>query len=434
MFDVVNISLLGSLFGIISGLIPGVGTFTVVVLCYPFLLNLNISEIIIFYFSLICSAQYFGSVTAIHCGVAGEASSFPAVIEGRKLSTQGKAHEAIIISGIGSFIGTLVGIFFLFLVSIIGYDFVLTTKESLLLFSLVGLSLTFVSKNKWYVDFCLLCLALFMCHIGFDLNSNIPKINFDQVWLSRGFSYFSLACSLICMKELFDNDSANLKTDYIKTSFNKIKLFVENLGSIIRGSLLGSLGGLMPGITTIASSHMAYSYEKFKKRKTYVPGDLNCLTSSETANNSGAITSLIPLLILGIPITGSESIIYIILDSKQWQLKDSIPTNFFLEYWYVLVIVNAISLFLAIKFSKFIVKVIPRNPQLLSLIMFAVLLITVYFVGESFKQNGLFDAIVFCIGTLIVYNFRSINFLPFVFWMVIGELWLQNFYRLWQLI
>ena len=434
MLDIVSISLLGSLFGIISGLIPGVGTFTVVALSYPFLLNLNISEIIIFYFSLVCSAQYFGSVTAIHCGIAGEASSFPAVIEGRKLSAQGQAHEAIVISGIGSFIGTIVGISFLFLVSIIGYNFVLTTKQSLLLFSLVGLSLVFVSKNKWYIDAGLIVLALLLCHVGFDLNNNIPKTNFNQDWLSKGFSYFSLACSLICMKEIFSTNDTEFTTKYFETPFNKIKMFLQNLGSIIRGSLIGSIGGLVPGITTIASSHLAYSYEKFKKRKSYNPGDMNCLTSSETANNSGAITSLIPLLVLGIPITGSESIIYIILDSKQWQLKDSIPTNFFLEYWYILVIVNALSLFFAIRFSRLIVKIIPKNFKILSVGLFIILLSTVYLVGESVKLNGIFDAVIFCIGTLIVYNFRKINFLPFVFWMVVGELWLQNFYRYLQLL
>ena len=123
-----------------------------------------------------------------------------------------------------------------------------------------------------------------------------------------------------------------------------------------------------------------------------------------------------------------------ILDSKQWQIKESIPTNLFLDYWYVLVIVNFISLILAIKFSHQVTKIIPKNFKILGTSIFFILLITVYLVGESTRLNGTFDAVIFVLATLLCYKLPKVNFLPFVFWIIIGDIWLQNFYRLWQLL
>ena len=56
-------------------------------------------------------------------------------------------------------------------------------------------------------------------------------------------------------------------------------------------------------------------YEK-RMEKNYRAGSMKCLVASETANNSGGFSMLIPLLILGIPIVPSEALLYDINASK----------------------------------------------------------------------------------------------------------------------
>ena len=94
MFDVL-IVLLGTTAGVMAGLLSGIGAFATVLICYPFLLQLDPYHIILFYVCLITATQYVGSVVAIYLGIPGEATSLPSVLEGGRLYKKRMAHFAI---------------------------------------------------------------------------------------------------------------------------------------------------------------------------------------------------------------------------------------------------------------------------------------------------------------------------------------------------
>jgi putative tricarboxylic transport membrane protein len=432
MIELVQIALLGGIVGIICGLIPGVGMLVGIAILYPFLLDFQPVELLVFYISMVCSAQYFGSITAIYLGIAGEASSFPAVIEGYSLSKQGKGQQSIFLTGVGSFIGTMFGLLFIAVLSVTVLDLTLTTLEKMILFMIVGLSLILTTKNKLLTDLSLIVLALGLSHIGVSINSNIPLFHFDLIFLSQGISYFTLAAGLLCMKEVLHAEKTNTKIIVVE-NYNAIKELVKHKYSIIRGSIIGSIGGMLPGLTTISASHLAYMAEKRVHKNTYKKGNTHCLTSSETANNSGSITQLFPLLMFGIPITGSEAIIYQMLEMKGWEGSATQPLALLASNWWILVGVNVIMLVLAIRFAKHFVKLIPSNDLLLKLGIFFILLIVVYVVGDKQTGFGLFNVVLFLFTTVIAYLFPKVNFLPFVFWMCIGDIWLENFYTFLQI-
>jgi putative tricarboxylic transport membrane protein len=432
MIELVQIALLGGLVGIIAGLIPGVGMLVGIAILYPFLLDFQPVELLIFYISMVCSAQYFGSITAIYLGLAGEASSFPAVIEGYSLSKQGKGQQSIFLTGVGSFIGTMFGLLFIAVLSVTVLDLTLTTLEKMILFMTVGLSLILTTKNKLLTDLSLIVLALGLSHIGVSINSNIPLFHFDLIFLSQGISYFTLAAGLLCMKEVLHAEKTNTKIIVVE-NYNAIKELVKHRYSIIRGSIIGSIGGMLPGLTTISASHLAYVVEKRVHKDTYKKGNTYCLTSSETANNSGSITQLFPLLMFGIPITGSEAIIYQMLEMKGWEGSATQPLALLASNWWILVGINIIMLVLAIRFAKHFVKIIPKNDLLLKLGIFFVLAIVVYIVGVKQTGFGMFNLLLFFFTTGVAYLFPKVNFLPFIFWMCIGDIWLENFYTFLQI-
>ena len=104
----------------IAGLLPGIGVFAAVAILYPVILDWPPAAVILFYFALVSSSQYFGSITAIYLGIGGESSSFPAVIEGYSLSSMGRGSEALWLTGAGSFVGTMAGLGFLLAASLLG--------------------------------------------------------------------------------------------------------------------------------------------------------------------------------------------------------------------------------------------------------------------------------------------------------------------------
>ena len=339
MFDLIQIAFFGGAVGILCGLIPGVGMLVAIAMLYPILLGLQPVELLMFYTCMVCSAQYFGSITAIYLGIAGEASSFPAVIEGYSLSKQGSGQRSIFLTAVGSFIGTGFGLLFITALAMSSLQLTLTSLERMLLFMAVGLSLILTTKNKLWLDLFLIVLAIALCHIGVSINSNIPMYNFDLLFLSQGISYFSLAAGLLCMKEVLTVKERKQEIVIVE-KFNKLKELIKHKYSVLRGSIIGSVGGMLPGLTTISASHLAYIAEKKIQHSTYKKGNTYCLTSSETANNSGSITQLFPLLMFGIPITGSEAILFQLLDIKGWEGSATQPLELLANNWWLLLLVN----------------------------------------------------------------------------------------------
>jgi TctA family transporter len=202
---------------------------------------------------------------------------------------------------------------------------------------------------------------------------------------------------------------------------------------MLRGGLIGAVGGLVPGLTTVASSHYAYTVEKLIS-KNYNKGHMPALISSEGANNSGAITMLLPLLMFGVPITLSEAIIFGILDSKSWSFTAAMPLQLFLNHWYIMIAANIVSLILAIKFAPHLVKIFPKNKNTLSAVVFAILLVIVYLAGDWNHGSGIFNVVTFLIACAVAMATPRVNYLPFIFWLVIGNVMIETFYRYLQLI
>src|SRR6201985_3642693 len=74
-------------------------------------------------------------------------------------------------------------------------------------------------------------------------------------------------------------------------------------GAIGRGTLIGSLLGILPGGGAIIASFAAYTLEKkvSKHPEMFGRGAIEGVAAPERANNAAAQTSFIPLLTLGIP-------------------------------------------------------------------------------------------------------------------------------------
>ncbi|MCW0233893.1 MAG: tripartite tricarboxylate transporter permease [Ferrovibrio sp.] len=79
--------------------------------------------------------------------------------------------------------------------------------------------------------------------------------------------------------------------------------FLRILPPILRGTLLGSLLGILPGGGAMLASFGAYALEKkvSPNAAEFGHGAIEGVAAPESANNAGAQTSFIPMLTLGIP-------------------------------------------------------------------------------------------------------------------------------------
>jgi putative tricarboxylic transport membrane protein len=81
------------------------------------------------------------------------------------------------------------------------------------------------------------------------------------------------------------------------------KDMIDSTPAILRGTVLGSILGILPGGGAVIASFAAYTLEKkiAKDPSRFGRGAIEGVAAPESANNAAAQTSFIPLLTLGIP-------------------------------------------------------------------------------------------------------------------------------------
>ena len=289
---------LGIIAGVLFGIIPGAGPFLAVAVFYPFLAFVSPFEILLFYVALIITSNYTNSVTGILYGIPGDAAAVTTARHGHKMFLEGKGHYAVSSNAVSSTLGSIfaIGIFLLFLSNIFYlFKFYNSTLQVAIIFIAV-LCLVILSEQSKWKSISLFILGGVLAKIGFD------NLTFET-WGTFGIDYLTLGIPF----------SAVMIGLYIIPEILKFKEAVRgqsnlmDLPSTMIGAFVGFWSGLIPGVTNILGSYLSASMVKT---------DVNKIAAAESANNSGALSSLLPLIILGIPIVSSEVLIYYLVLSR----------------------------------------------------------------------------------------------------------------------
>lgn len=430
--------LLGSFAGAWMGLLPGLSASTMMIMCYPLLLGLDMLHIFSFYSSLLIVSQYTGSVSAIILGIPGEATSLPAVREGFPLQRYGLGALAIKITAKYSFIGSLIALILFYITLMFSLDFVKLYGNSIQLFFIFFcfVMLIFSCGNKFYQNAMLLIFGIFVGKIGYNGDTGTSFLTFDNPYLELGVPrltgliwLYALPCLL---KSLMDNsDYEFTKTKTVVTEeMKKIILKTKYLFCGIKNSIIGFIVGLIPMTSYYVSSQIAWSLERLSLGKKYRSPSSQTLVAAETANNSAAISTLIPLMFLGIPITASESIVFDILTSSGY----TIDYNFLLEWdnqkilLLSFFIANLVGLIVAWPLAKTITKHFVTNPKY-TVIFSICILVFVYFFDASRIGQYWYYFFNMCIFVPIGIMIKKYDLIP----LVIGFMLSQRFELLFEI-
>jgi len=154
--------------------------------------------------------------------------------------------------------------------------------------------------------------------IGTDINSGVERFVFNIPELSDGIGFVTLIMGLFGYGEIINNlskrpdDQTVLVTKVGKLMPNKQECKLA-IPAIARGTILGSIIGIIPGAGAAISAFLSYSVEKkIKLRPDEVPfgkGNIRGVAAPESANNAAAQTAFVPTLSLGIPGSASMAVL-----------------------------------------------------------------------------------------------------------------------------
>jgi len=308
MVELIFWAVIGTLSGIIFGIIPGAGPFIAIATLYPFLDNAVPISIMMCYVCVLIASNYTNSVTAILYGIPGDATAISTAKNGHRLFSKGFGSVAVTSNAISSTAGVICAVtaFILALPYILNvFKFYNSIIQTFIICAAI-LIVTFLTNQHKLVTVLLFCIGGVLAKVGIDPITFDSFLTFGNSYLALGIPFASVMIGMYIVPEL--TKIRNIKVDNPK-SISKYAIGKGTTVPTLIGSFLGFWCGLIPGVTNILGSYVSANIVKRFFRKPI----LKSIAAAEAANNSGALSSLLPLLILAIPITGSEVLVYYLM-------------------------------------------------------------------------------------------------------------------------
>ncbi len=299
----------GCILGTLIGVLPGLGPIATIAMLLPATYSLPPIAALIMLAGIYYGAQYGGSTTAILINIPGESSSVVTAIDGYQMARNGRAGVALFTAGVGSFfagcVATLVLAAFATPLSELAFKFGPAEYFSLMVLGLIGAVV--LASGSLIKAIAMIVLGLLLGLVGTDVNSGTSRYAFDIPQLTDGLGFVGLAMGMFGFAEIMLNlEQKEKRETFLDTVTNlwpKKADFKRMIPPILRGTILGSILGILPGGGAALASFGAYSLEKktSKFSHEFGKGAIEGVAGPESANNAAAQTSFIPLLTLGIP-------------------------------------------------------------------------------------------------------------------------------------
>ena len=298
----------GCMVGTLIGVLPGIGPVATIAMLLPITFHLPPTAALIMLAGIYYGAQYGGSTTSILVNLPGEASSVVTCIDGYQMAKRGRAGAALSISAIGSFfagtVGTIVIVLFAGTLTQMAQSFGPAEYCSLMALGLIAAIV--LANGSILKAVAMVFLGLLFGLIGTDINTGAERFTFDVPQLADGIDFAPIAMGLFGIAEIVVNFERRLERSgviRVGSLWPTRQEARRAYPAIVRGTLLGSILGVLPGGGATLGAFSAYTLEKKISRNPdeFGKGAIEGVAGPDSANNAAAQTSFIPMLTLGIP-------------------------------------------------------------------------------------------------------------------------------------
>lgn len=301
--------LIGVTLGTLVGVLPGLGPVATIAMLLPITYGLTPAASLIMLSGIYYGAQYGGSTTAILVNLPGESSSVVTCLDGHAMARQGRAGAALSIAALGSFFAGSVSILLVAAAASPLAEFALRFGPaeyfSLMLLGLIAAVV--LAQGDLFKALAMVMLGLLLGLVGVDVNTGVERFTFGLPELSDGINFVVISMGIFGIGEIIanlersqDRPGGVARVGRLMPSRDDYR---RSWKPILRGTGLGSLLGVLPGGGAMLASFSSYMIEKrlAKDPSRFGQGAIEGVAGPESANNAGAQTSFIPLLVLGLP-------------------------------------------------------------------------------------------------------------------------------------
>lgn len=308
----------GVLTGFIVGAMPGFDITTGVALLLPLSYVMGQSEALAFFTAMYCAGVFGGSITAILFRIPGSSESVMSAVEGYPFTARGEPGTAlgiaIFCSGLAGVAATLVLITISPLLAKVALSF--GPGDYAALGILACAAVVSASGENIVKGIIAILVGLFLSTMGPDQISGDYRFTFVPA-LEDGVTLIPAIIGLFAVTDVFwrvlKDDLPQMESGTLSKTwrFPSLSYYARLSGTFVRAWIIGLFTGVLPGAGASSAAFIAHSAEaRFSKNpEAFGEGAPDALAAPETAKNAAAVGSLIPLLALGIPGSGTAAVI-----------------------------------------------------------------------------------------------------------------------------
>ncbi len=434
--------LAGVAIGIVLGALPGFGSSQALALLFPVTFAMSVDQAILFLIAVYSAVEYGSSIPAILIRTPGTGASAVTVLDGYTMARQGLARRALRISLYSGVIGgTTSTIIFIIAGTSLGNVALAFGPGELFAVGVFGLAIVggFFGKDAAR-GFFGAGIGLLLATIGSSGFGGL-RFTFDQGYLMDGIPLVVVIIAFLAGPEAFrllvDQRRAPAEKEMINPSEQRERNRITRhdvkllLPTWVRGSLMGTLAGIIPGAGGSVGAMLAYSEEKrwSKRPEKFGTGIPEGIAAPEVANNAVVAGTLVPSLSLGIPGSGGAAILLGVLISKgvvPGPMLFQHQTDFVMTVFIGLLLINVFLLIVGLLGTSTFSLVSRVPPRLLG--PFVLLLIIA---GAYAYANYTTHIVMVLILAAIAYLFEKINIpaVPVVLAFIMGPIIESNLNR-----
>ena len=303
-------SFFGVLIGNLIGVLPGMGALSAISMLLPLTYTMHPVPAILMLAGIFYGSQYGGAIGAILLNMPSHPPHAVTCLDGYPMTKQGKGGTALGITMIASFFAASFGITVMVFASPllvqIAFKFGPTEIFSIMLLGLLaGATMARGSPLK---GVAMTVVGLLIGVVGTDVNSGAARFSFGIPELTDKVELVALALGLFGVADFLRNvNRMQFVGSTTKVRFRDMRPSKAELKQaffpMVRGTLIGTLFGAMPGTGPTITTFIAYAFERkiSKTPERFGHGALEGVASPEAASHSKTQVDFIPTMSLGIP-------------------------------------------------------------------------------------------------------------------------------------
>ena len=372
------LAVIGCFLGTIIGSLPGLGPSNGVAILIPltFTLGFDATSALVLMTSVYYGAMYGGRISSILLNIPGDEPALMTTLDGYPMAKAGRAGDALVISGVASFVGALLATIGLALLAplLARVAYLFGPAEYFALYLLAFCTLGGMASNNQAKAAIASCIGLGIAMIGVDNTSGMPRLTGGNLHLYDGIDFLVAIVGLFAVAEVFFFIESHGKESSLGVKLDKVTIpwkdIVATRWTMLRTSVVGFVAGILPGAGASLGSFLAYMSEKSiaGEKGGFGTGVAKGVAAPEAGNNAAAGGALVPMLTLGVPGSGTTAVLLALLVTLNITPGPTLFTDRPEVVWGLiasLLIANFVLLAMNVPMVKIFVRVLQVPPQIL---------------------------------------------------------------------